>query len=171
MALLITATEVRTARPELSTGVKEVKINTYIQDAEIKYLRPYLGEAFYQAIKDAVAAEATTYDDLLNGQSYTYSGYAYSHPGLKDVLARFAFALYNRYGYVTDTPFGTLSKQNDNARELGRSEREAMFKENERMAHEQWLSVRAYLNRNSNSFPLWTDCQVQNFSISKISKR
>lgn len=118
MALLVTPANVRTARPELSTGVSDNKINTYIENAEIKYIRPYLGERFFVDLKAKIAASSTLYDDLMNGSTYTYAGYTYTHPGIKDVLARFAFALYSRTSYITDTPFGQLAKQNQDAREI-----------------------------------------------------
>lgn len=170
MALLITVSDVRTARPELSTNVNAAKMNTYIEDAEWQYIRPFLGERLYEAVKADVAESGTEYDDILNEKAYEYAGYSYRHYGIKDALARFAYALYARYGHVNDTAFGVVVKQNDNAREASGRERDAALERNLRLASERLRDVEVYMRRNITSFPLWNCINQQNYSFTKISR-
>jgi hypothetical protein len=163
---LITTSDVRTYAPELSAGVADAKVRTYIDQAEIKDVRPEIGSAFWVAIVTTPAS----YTDLLDGGNYTYAGKTYNNPGLKEVIARYTFARYARYGATTDTPFGMLVKQNPDAREISKAEKDAIYYENRQIAYEQWTHVRAFLSRNSSDYPLWSCGTTRAFNIQKITK-
>ena len=171
MEIWITATELRAARRQLSPSVEEAKLNDYIEEAQLKDVRPLLGEKFYAAIDAVRVAEGSTYDELLESTTYTHDGDAFRNPGLKDVIARFAYARYKRYGHVEDTLFGSVVKQNQESRETSKAEKEAEYHENRITAGEQWNSVKAYLNRKSTTYPLWSNNNAPRIRMSKISKR
>ena len=109
--MLTTKEEIRAVR-QLSTSVKDEQINPFIKDAEMSDLRGLLGERLYIDLDTNPTATAQgNYPALMNGGSYTYSGFTYHNPGVKAVLIDFAYARYRFFGNAVDTGFGFVEKQ------------------------------------------------------------
>lgn len=171
MSQLVTATEIRVHCPELSAQVSDTdaKIKTYIDHAQLKDVRPEVGYEFWKAIVDGVG-DAGVIDDLLDGGDYSYSGNTYENPGLKEVIARYAYARYSMFGHKTDTRYGQIVKQNQDARESSFQEKKDTYNENRQLAFEQWTLVRDFLCRNSSDYPLWKGSRKRTYTAKVIRK-
>lgn len=172
MTQLVNATFIRTICPQLSAQVTDddAKIKTYIDHAQLKDVRPLLGYKFWKQIVDGVG-DAGIIDALLDGGDYTYSGNTYENPGLKEVIARYAYARYALFGANTDTGFGMIVKQNQNARESSYQEKKDTYDMNRQIAYEQWTLVQDFLCRNSSDYTLWSGNQSKVYKMRVITKR
>lgn len=142
----------------ISASTKDSKVNPFIGDAELLDLMPLLGEKFYYDI----LANPSNYTDLLNEKEYTYDGYTVKSPGLKRVLVDFSYARYVMHGSQTDTPFGMVEKQYQDGANVSRIDKKEVYKHTQQMAMQYWAQVEAYLNRNSELYPLWnTGCVLK----------
>lgn len=163
---LITREEIREYK-QLSKTVNDDKLNDIILQVQLNELRPLLGEKLFNAVMD----DTTTYNDLLNGSTYTYNGLTYQNYGLKAVLAYYIDAYWKMFGDVTSTPFGNVQKLNPNVSEpISDSLRKSVFQMNKQSAYNIWLNVQQFLTRTNE--PLYSLCNVKkgNFKIRKIGK-
>lgn len=170
--MIITATEFKAAR-EVSASVKDSKINPIIEDTELIELIPRLGRLLYNdLISTPEGAENAA---LLAGGTYEYGGNTYTHSGVKKVLIDFAYAYYRFLGVDTDTPFGFVEKQTPDGRHTERNRNKEMFTHYKQVAEQRWGEVSLFLDRNSDTYPLWVNlnnnCGSPRgfFTISKIS--
>lgn len=144
--MIITGADIRKDR-DLST-TSEKKINIYIKDAEISDLRPLLGEELYQDLEaNPTKTDEGDYPKLLQGSTYTYGNYTYSHPGIKAVLVDFASARYRFFGSDTDTPFGVVEKQFNDGRNTSVSRNREVYGAIRKVAKDKWFLVKDYLDR------------------------
>lgn len=164
---LINKTDILTFRP-ISKSVKEVTINTYIEDAQNVDLLPLIGEKFYFDILN----NPNNYSDLLNEYPYQYKSENYVNPGLKRVLSLFTTARYFFHGTQTDTPFGFVEKGTPDSIPVSRTNRKEIYKKEQQVAMSYWSQVKNYLDRNSEEYPLWdVDCgsKKRRFRWNKIT--
>lgn len=147
--MLITLADIRKTR-DISSSVKEIRVNNFIRDAELTDLRELLGEVLYHDIvTDPTLTTRGSYPDLLNGSTYTYSDYTYSHPGLKAVLVDFAYARYRHMGADIDTPFSTVVKQSQDSQPTGISRNRDIYGAIRKVAFAKWALVKDYIDRMS----------------------
>ena len=147
--MIITLADIRKTR-DVSTSVKDARMNQFIRDAELTDFRPLLGERLYQDIVTNPTATARgSYPDLLDGSIYTYSSFDYTHPGLKDVLVDFAFARYRFFGSDVDTPFSTVIKQSQDSQPTGASRNREIYSAIRKVAFAKWELVKDFLNRSA----------------------
>ncbi|WP_462250427.1 DUF6712 family protein [Ekhidna sp.] len=165
MIRLIDASFIRSIRPELSGQVidNDPKILTYIDDAQLKDVRPLFTYEFWKVITGGVG-DGGVIDDLLNGGDYEYSGNTYENPGLKDVIARYTYARYSMFGHKMDTRYGGIVKTNQDARETSYQEKKDTYNDNRLTGWSQWELVREFLSRKSSDYPFWSP-GVQNVSV------
>ena len=167
---LITKSDIAEHR-EISRGVKDDKINPFIDDAEFQDLRPLLGDKFYS---DLVAnISETNYANLLNEFEYTFDGVTYKNPGLKKVLCIYAYSRYILFGSFTDTAFGFVQKSNQDSTPVGDSQKRNIYTQERNTAFNYWCEVEKFINRNKSDYPLWNSGNSTKkrgrFRISKIS--
>lgn len=166
---LITKTDIRLYR-QISKSVDDVKINPFIDDAQMLDLLPLIGEKFYFAI----LASPSTYTDLLEQKTYTYDNIQVQSPGLKMVLCHFAYARYVMHGTPTDTPFGMVEKQFQDGNHIPRTDKKEIYKQSQQIAMQYWSQVENYLNRNKILYPLWDgDCAIlqrKSFRLNHITR-
>lgn len=141
-------------------------------DAQFVDVQKLLGSEFYN---DLVRNSTNTvYQTLLNGGEYLSSGITYTNVGLKSVIVFYGYARYVLFGSVQDTPFSFINKETNDSSRVEFSEKKNIAKNNENIAFNYWESVRAFLDRNSNDYPLWNDidCRIRRrntgFKITKI---
>lgn len=149
---LITKIEIAKHR-EISRGLKDDKINPFIDDAEFQDLRPLLGDKFYS---DLVANSGeTNYTNLLEEFEYTYDDIKYKNPGLKKVLSIYAYSRYILFGSFTDTSFGFIQKSNQDSTPVGDSQKRNIYTQERNTAFNYWLEVEKFINRNKDNYPNW----------------
>ncbi len=158
--MLIDGSDIRKVR-QLSTSLKADKINVYIADAELSDLRPLLGERLYTDLlaNPTHTGDNGNYPDLLNGSTYTYSTFSYSHPGIKVILANYAYARYRFFGSDVDTPFGVVQKQTQDGFVVSTARNREVYTALRKVALDQWDLTKAYLNRmagdTNNKYEYW----------------
>ena len=147
--MIITLADIRKTR-DISSSVKEARLNQFIRDAELTDLRPLLGEVLYQdLVTNPTETARGSYPDLLDGAIYTYSGYTYTHPGIKDVLVDLAYARYRFMGADIDTPFGSVVKQSQNSQPTGVGRDREIYSAIRKVAFAKWELVKDFLNRRA----------------------
>lgn len=167
--MLIDKTEIALHRT-ISKSVKDDKINPYIVDAELLDLSKMLGELLFN---DVVKNPASTNNaKLMNATEYTYDGNVYNHVGLKKILAILSYARYIMFGSPTDTPFGYVDKNYNDGVPVSNASKRDIYTKERQTANEYFQNVKAYLDRNSDDFPLWNaSCGTRNgFNNIRISK-
>lgn len=168
--MLIDKTEIALHR-QISTSVRDDRINPFIEDAELLDLKGLLGEPLYNAIvKTPTNAE---YVKLLAPHTYTYNSIEYRHQGLKKVLSIFSYARYILQGSNVDTGFGFVNKSTQDSQAVPTEGLRMTYKKDQQTAHLYFNEVRLYLDRNAETYPLWKiDCSTpgaQRIRIGKIT--
>jgi hypothetical protein len=167
---LITRAQIQQYK-QLSNSNNNEKLNQIILDSQFIDLRPLLGDRLYNDILAKVAANETTYDDLLNGSTYTYQNITYSNYGLRVVLANYIYARWIMEGDVIDNPFGaTIKLDNPHSQTLSINTKKQLNTLNKNTAYNYWLNVQDFLIRTE--VELFKNCtrRKNTFKISKISK-
>lgn len=165
--MLISKEEISNYR-DISRGVKDDKINPFIDDAQFQDLRPLLGERlYYDLVKNS---EDQKYVELLDGGEYEYNGFTYNNPGLKKVLAIYTYARYVLFGSFTDTAFGFVQKTTQDSQAVGDSQKRNIHTQERNTAFNYWIEVAAFLNRNSETYTYWSSNSCKKRKGIKISK-
>jgi hypothetical protein len=147
--MLISRTDILKYR-DISQSVGEKVINQHIKDAELIDLAPLIGDVLYNDIVTTPTETANgSYPDLLNGSVYTYSTLNYRHPGLKQVLADFAYARYRFFGSDVDTAFSTVIKKSRDSEATSENRNREVYSAIRKVAFAKWEIVRDYLNRRA----------------------
>jgi hypothetical protein len=117
MSLLISLTDFATKKVRVfPTNFKftESGLEYKCQDAQDLYVKCALGSELMEALEAYTGSpEEERFEDLLNGKTYEYGGVKYSFKGLKDVICRFAMALYIPESDIFETNFGSVNKNSD----------------------------------------------------------
>lgn len=100
---LITIADIQAVK-QLSDNLALTKINPFIAEAEELDLKPQLGAAMYKALVDN-KDDGDVYQTLLEGEDYTCGNETINYPGIKKILAYYA---YSRYLSEQDS-FSTVS--------------------------------------------------------------
>ena len=159
---LITISDIEAVREVsgvLQNSGKAIKLTQSIADAEMSDLRDLVGEELWYDINNRpTAIDKGSYPDLLNGSSYEWLGYNYSHPGIKAVLIDFAYSRYRFFGNDTDTAFGFVEKQYKDGRNTDYGRNREVYTSIRKVAMDKWKLVRLYLDRmngTENRYSLW----------------
>jgi len=168
--MLIDRTDIALYR-EIARGVKEDKINPYIDDAQLLDLKPLLGSAlYYDMVKNSTDQK---YINLLDAKEFQVNEITYSHVGLKKILAIYADARYKLFGSFTDTSFGYVEKNYQGSTTVPQNSKKDYYKLNQQIATQYFSDVALFLDNNKETYTLWKQgCETRpmgTFRISKIS--
>ena len=154
---------------EIARGVREDKINPYIDDAEALDLRPLLGNAlFYDLVKNATNQK---YIDLLDPKEFDVNEVTYKHVGLKKILCIFADARYKLFGSITDTSFAVVEKTYNGSTPVSQATKTSYYKLNQQIATQYFADVALFLDNNKDDYPLWKQgCEARPMGTFRISK-
>lgn len=155
---LITLADVRALKPvsRNNNNNVEFRYNSAIEESEFKDVRPLLGVKLYQdLIQNSGDAN---YQALLNGGSYVFENFTYDNPGLNRVLIEFAYARIIFLSTETMTPYGPGVKQYKDTESTPRNRAKELMTEQKKVAMEYWAEVENFLNRNSDDYEFWEDC-------------
>ena len=154
---------------QISDTVYDNVLNQHINTAQFVDLQKLLGSEFYNdLIRNSTDAK---YKALLNLGDYTYQSVTYTNHGLKAVLVHYAYGRYIQFGSQTDTPFGYVEKITNDSQPVDFNQKKSIAKMNQQTAFNYWESVKLFLDRNADDYPLWKNsCVTQRgtFRISKI---
>ena len=173
MALLIDKIEIANHR-QISTSVRDDKINPYIEDAELLDLRKMLGKALYNDI--SINPTKATNVELLNGKTWQDdAGNSYQFVGLKKILSILAYARYIKFGSFTDTGFGYVQKSTQDSTPVPETSKRDNYTKERQTANEYFQDVKEFLDYSSDLYPLWNaHCGKRhgfnNIRISKITR-
>ena len=167
MERLITKEDIGKYR-EVARGVRDDKINPYIDDAHFLDIRKLLGTTMYSDVINR--KDDPKINTLLEGGEYQHKDDVHYNPGLKRVLCHFSFSRYILFGGFTDTSFGFVQKSNNDSQPVSQTSKRDIHKQERQTAVEYWKEVALFLNRKSDDYPKWRrDCETQTFGL-KISK-
>jgi hypothetical protein len=147
---LITLADI-VAVEEITANAQPKKVNTAISDAQDLDVRPLIGKEFWIAIE----ANPVAYPDLMGPKTYTHNGHDYQSPGLKHVIALYAFSRYLSRNNQHSTPYGTMYKENPHSSVVSPQETAREVKMATSKAEAYWKDVEDYLDRNRSAYPLW----------------
>jgi len=140
---------------QVSVNLKDERhLAPHILQAQNLDIKPVLGNALYTDLVKNYTD--TNYQELLNGGEYVKDGKTLSFQGLKAAIASYSYARYIYARNAVDTPFGMVTKTSDytTAVDAKTLTQVANFARN---SGEHYLQeVVAYLNDNTDEFPLWT---------------
>jgi hypothetical protein len=132
---------------QISQTVYDDVLNSIIIESQIQDLAPLVGERLFNDLLNNKA----NYDDLLNGGTYEYREVTYSNYGLKAVLSYYAYARYQMFGGVIDTPFSQIEKlEGAESRPTSDKTKKDLYQMNRDSAFNVWKSVENYLIRTNN---------------------
>lgn len=169
--MLIAKTEIAKHR-ELSRGVRDDKINPFIEDAELLDLKPLLGSSLYfDLVKNATTQK---YVDLLEPKEYDVNGVTYKSPGLNKVLSLLAYSRYVLFGSYTDTAFGFVEKTHQDSQQVSYDNKKTVYTKDKQTAMQYFKDVAFFLDQHKADYPYWRQgCDKKHtgggFKISKIS--
>lgn len=168
---LITKSEIAKHR-EISRGVRDDKINPFIEDAELLDLKPLLGSSLYfDLVKNKTDQK---YIELLEPTEYDVKGVTYQHQGLSKVLSIFAFSRYVLFGSYTDTSFGFVEKNHQDSEKVQSDTKKIIYTKDKQTAIQYFKDIAFFLDQNKSTYPYWRQGCVSKstgggFRISKIS--
>ena len=166
--MLIDRTDIAAYR-ELARGVKEDKINPFIQDAERLDLKPLLGSALYfDLVKNKTADK---YVDLLEPFDFTVNEITYAHVGIKKILSIFSSGRYTLFGSFSDTSFGFVEKNYYDGKPVPFTSKKDVYKYDQQVATQYFAEIALFLDNNKDTYPLWKKgCEKRPMGTFRISK-
>lgn len=133
----------------------------FVSEAQLFDVKYWLGDALLMEIIGQAATTPQTISvanqTLLDGGTYVYNGCTYHFQGLKAAIVYYAFArMTNRISF-NYTAAGIVLKDSDlstpaTTKDIQRLETEARL-----MGDAIKCEIQDFLNRNSSSYPLWTN--------------
>lgn len=141
---------------QLASGVSDAEFEKYIIHAQKFELKKLMPEKFFYDL--LMNQESERYQAVLNGGDYTYEEYTYSHEGLKNVLAYFAYALYIFKANNVSTSFGLVVKHSGQSEPVDYKERRDWYHEHKSQAGQLWEDTKLFIQRNEDDYPVWKEC-------------
>jgi len=131
------------------------KILKQIEDAQLKDLRPLLGDKFFwDLIKDPTATANGSYPELLNETEYAFDNITCTSPGLKVVLFNFIEARYRYYCMDTDTPHGFAMPETERLNRSSETRNINIYNSLRALAEDYFEQISLFLSRKGN-YTLW----------------
>lgn len=169
MNLLINKTDIQDFKI-ISKALSVDKTDEYIREAQEIDLMELVPRLFYfDLVKNFQSAK---YQKLIHGDTYTVDGVDIDFPGLKGVLAYFAYSRLVIRGDVVSTPFGIEQKRNEWGDRVSSSEKRDMRDEARQIANSYFSQVVEYIMEKKADFPLFfeNECKQRHRNNIKISK-
>lgn len=162
---------------EISRGVRDDKINPFIDESQFLDVRPLLGDRLYLVLdsESKEGPQSNRFTELMEGGNYEYNGNTYFNPGLEKVLSIFSYARYILLGSFTDTAFGFVQKSDQDSAPVGDAQKRNIHKMEQQSAAIYFSQVALFINRNIDTYPEFKRdgvCKTNTsgrFRISKIS--
>lgn len=137
----------------------EQSLDQAIQEAQLFDIKKWLGDALLNEIcsqaDDSPPSLTTLNSFLLDGGNYIYQNDTYSLTGLKTCIIYYSIARYVKFDSVKFTATGVVKKEDIYSQPVD-------DKTLQSISHNEWekaealrLEIIEYLNRFSNSYPLW----------------
>lgn len=165
MANLITASEFATYR-NISQKLDEAKINEDISLAEQSDLVQILGDFYFDVVENATNENWLT---LMNGGSFEYLGYKYTHAGIKKLLADYTYARYVYSKNINDTAFGFVGKNYQDGTPVDRNVLKDLAKQAQMDAGTKFKYIELYLLSEQTLFSRY--CKNKNKGTSFLTQR
>ena len=155
--LLISVSDIKKYRaiPDLHPD----RIDTYIRESQIIYLKPLLNDALYYDFilkySDSGDAMYANYQKLLNGDTYSYNGQTVEYLGLKPMLVYYTLSRFVVNNQVNFTGYGVVYKRSDESDRLDADSlrmQQTLFKET---ALTYQKEVEQYLSEKTDVFTLY----------------
>ena len=149
----------------------DVRIETRIEEAQIKDIKAVLGDALYWDFVNNITL--AKYVLLLNGGTYTNKeNNAVEFAGVKKALAYYAYARIIESD-IQVTRYGAVQKKTDFSEPIPTTVIARASAQNISMAVVYMNEVASFLDKTKADYPLWQNCNtenvVNNTSYSKIS--
>jgi len=167
---LITAEEFATYR-DIGKKLDNDKINECIRLAQTVDLYDVLNEFYFDLIENK---DDETYQDLLDGSTFTSKGRNYFHSGIKSLLADLTFGRYMYSINVNMTPFGATQKFGQDSSPVDRNLLKDMAKQTQIDASIKFQMIDKYLKENKILFTRYSsgdnpniNTNSQRFSVIK----
>lgn len=104
--------------------VSDDKIQAYIHEVEMLYVKPLIGDDTYIAIIEGVESDSETYKTLLSGGVYnTRQGKKRVFSGLKTAIAYYVYSQYVMSGDMESTRYGLVVKDGEYSSRISSKER------------------------------------------------
>ena len=169
---LVTRADISAVR-QLSETIYDDVLDAIIIETQIQDIQPLLGEFLFNAVMNT----PNDFDDLLDGNPYTYSDMTFQNYGLKTVIAFYVYARLKMYGSAIDTPFSTIEKlEGSDSRPISDKTKKDLYQMNRDSGFKIWQSVQNYLLRMDTpeqalylkTYPYNQKSSQVNMTISKI---
>lgn len=152
----------------LTANINAAKdLDPHIDEAEEFDLKPVLGEQLYLDFKTNVALPH--YQTLLLGGQYTYKGNTYEFKGAKAVLVYYTYVRLLVNNGVTSTPSGFTKKILENSERPDNAQLSSMINQAKSGARHHENQMLLYLERMSNTYPLFKCSHQTNPGTVKIN--
>lgn len=148
MANLITSTELKTLR-DLGNKIDLSKADESIMLAQNSELYDVLGDFLFDVIDNATDP---AWLDLMDGSTFTYNSLSYTHAGIKSLLADLAYSRYLQVININMTPFGAVTKSDDNSTPVDRTTLRDHALQARRDADIKWSLIKKYLETDKSTF-------------------
>lgn len=126
-----------------------------LQDVEAQHLKKMLGRDLLLDIK----TNPTDYATVLGGGTYKLKCGSTTRDipfeGLRYITAYLISSLYINRSYKQDSFTGLVKKKQEEATGLTSAERREERTRLENIALDEWAQLRAYLDQNTDTYPLW----------------
>ncbi|MEM9076298.1 MAG: hypothetical protein AAGC43_04625 [Bacteroidota bacterium] len=136
-------------KKQIGKKYDEKKAEEAIQQAQNVDLYDLLGNFYFDVLNNSLQA---AYSPLLNGSTFTYNEKSYTHLGLKEVLADFAYARYINLVNANVTPFGMVTKLNQDSNPVPPQVIRDTVKNAQVDADVKFRIIRIYLEANRTTF-------------------
>lgn len=170
MNLILTPDEFKSYK-DVGKKIDVDKINDCIMMAQNVDLYDILNDFIFDVIDNKDSAE---YQDLLSGSAFTIDGKNYYQVGLKRLLADFTYSRFLYAINVNLTPYGAVSKVNENSTPVDRNILKDLAKQIVVDADIKFGLIDKYLKQNSSVFTRYKtgnnpsiNTSTQRFSIIK----
>ena len=139
----------------VSQNLDERDIDPVIDEAQEFDLKPVLGRELYLDFLTNITD--TKYQDLLNGKTYTPTGYTnpVQFQGIKEVLKYYVYARMVVLDGVKNTNSGFVQKTLENSERLSGSQRTQMIAQARSGARAHEDEMVFFLNNFYTTYPLW----------------
>lgn len=119
-------------------------VEQYIRDAQFIDLQNLFCEQYFADILQ----NPDEFKELIKGCTYEYDGITYINQGLEVVIAHFFYARYKKLGDEVDTPFGNVTKKDNNSYNTNENKKQTMYTFYRQNAVTYWdTSVLKFLQR------------------------
>lgn len=168
MSNLITAAEFATFR-NVSQKLDEGKIDEAVSLAQQSDLVEILGDFYFDVVKNA---NETSYQDLMNGSTFTYCEEEFVHAGIKKMLADYTYSRFVYMVNINATPFGFQKKFTEDSEGIDRNTIKDLAKQAQVDAGIKFKFIEKYILSEPTTFERYCKNKSQgtSFLTQKFSK-